>query len=147
MHIIRQLELSDIYAGYPALLNQFRPCSLHQIDKDEFDAVFHRIMDNGCIWVCEEKNTLELIGTITAHIEQKFIHNMSKYARIEDLFVLPEYRGQGIATQLLSEAVEYCKVPSHNIHKVSLTCTDELLPFYNARGFTAKLNDLSLLNC
>jgi GNAT superfamily N-acetyltransferase len=162
---IRSLRKSDREA-YVALLERFRPSHSHSHreknknkneDNDDqsskesaslalFDAAFDKAMDNGHIWVASAAHTSDegerLIGTITVHVEQKFIHHFSRYARVEDLFVLPEWRGLGVATALLDTAERYCS--AQNIRKVSLTCSDDLVAFYEARGFSTRQNDLSV---
>ena len=72
----------------------------------------------------------------------RLVHHFSRYARVEDLFVLPEWRGLGVATALLETAERYCS--AQNIRKVSLTCSDDLVAFYERRGFSTRQNDMSV---
>lgn len=148
--LVRLLRKSDREA-YMALVERFRPPDREKdddpSDKAEadvslFDAAFDKAMGNGRIWVASEAQEERLIGTVTVHVEQKFIHHFSRYARVEDLFVLPEWRDMGVATALLETAEGYCY--AQNIRKVSLTCSDDLVGFYEGRGFSTRQNDLSI---
>tara|TARA_B100000683_G_scaffold277211_1_gene334534 strand:- start:2376 stop:2810 length:435 start_codon:yes stop_codon:yes gene_type:complete len=140
---IRSLQSSD-YTTYLSFLRNFRPIA-HYINQSQFDFVLQKVQDNGRLWVCVDPNNNDLIiGTITVHVEQKFIHDLSLYARIEDLFVLSEYRNKGIATKLIEHAIKYCK--DYKVRKVSLTCQKDLVSFYQKRGFAHDTQtDLSLI--
>ena len=54
-------------------------------------------------------------------------------AWLTDLFVLPDYRKQGIATRLIHAAKHYCH--RHHIEAVYLWTERENIAFYEKRGF------------
>ena len=137
---IRLLDASD-HEGYVELINQFRPSSRNRAM--DFEAIRCEVIGSGVVWICTEGG--KVVGTVTVHVEQKFIHGGARYARIEDLFVMPGWRNRGIAGMLLNRAMQYCQDPVNCIRKVSLTCTDELVSFYERRGFSNRQNDLSVL--
>ena len=150
--LVRLLRKSDREA-YVALVERFRPSDGEKDDDESgkesaslFDAAFEKVMGNGRVWVASAAHTSDegerLIGTVTVHVEQKFIHHFSRYARVEDMFVLPEWRDMGVATALLETAERYCS--AQNIRKVSLTCSDDLVGFYERRGFSTRQNDMSV---
>jgi len=56
-----------------------------------------------------------------------------EYGIIENVFVEEEFRGRGIATKLLIQAIELAK--QLDLYKVTLTCSDELTYFYAKLGF------------
>ncbi|WP_338129856.1 GNAT family N-acetyltransferase [Heyndrickxia oleronia] len=55
------------------------------------------------------------------------------FQSILSLVVHPDYRGQGIATRLLERLEEACKKSQRS--GITLTCLDDLIPFYEAIGF------------
>ena len=142
LFVIRSLEASD-HAAYVALVDQFRPPPTGFTAQMDFEAVRRDVLASGRVWVCAQG--AELVGTVTVHVEQKFIHGGARYARVEDLFVAPKWRNRGLAGMLLDEALRYCRDPVNRIRKVSLTCADELAPFYERHGFSNRQNDVSLL--
>lgn len=67
-------------------------------------------------------------------LEMVMLQNKSgSYGIIENVFVEEEHRGQGIASQLVTEAVSLAK--EKGFYKITLTCSDELTPFYAKLGF------------
>ena len=48
------------------------------------------------------------------------------------LSVLPEYRGQGIGTEISRRLIAHCK--EHNLH-IQLFCEEEMVPYYEKMGF------------
>lgn len=55
------------------------------------------------------------------------------YQTVFGLDVLPEYRGQGVAAQLLNEFIELAK--QRNQKGMILTCKDHLIHYYEKFGF------------
>ena len=127
--IVRKLEKTD-FKEYISLINQFRPIGL-DIDKDKFEKIYDYIFKNSIIFVIEINNII--IACATLVIEQKFIHNLSKYGRIEDVIVNSKYRGNRYGTKIINELVNYCK--KNNFYKITLTCKKDLIPFYKKNGF------------
>lgn len=85
------------------------------------------------IFVTKSDISGEILGTISVIIEQKLIHNNGRVARIEDLVVDEAYRRIGIATHLISKAIEFAR--ACNCYKVTLDCKPELERFYERHGF------------
>jgi len=52
---------------------------------------------------------------------------------VMNVYVRPEYRGQGIAKRLMIAVMEWCK--EHNIHIISLHASDAGRPIYEGLGF------------
>ena len=132
----RVLDLSD-YNKYINLIKKFRNI---EEDYHEFCKTFNNIKKNGEIIICEiDKN---IVGTATLLVESKFIHNYSKYGHLEDVFIDPDYQGQGIATKLINLIIEIAK--SNNCIKCKLNCYNYLEKFYNKNNFNE--NGISMIN-
>ena len=127
--IIRKLEKSD-YKKYIELINEFRPIELG-VTKEIFETIYDTIFLNNIIFVIELNN--ELIGSITLIIEQKFIHKLSKYGRIEDVIINNKHRGKGYGKKLIKHIVNYCK--ENCFYKITLTCNEKLISFYEKNDF------------
>ena len=55
------------------------------------------------------------------------------YGIIENVFVKEEFRNQGIASYLIKEAIQTAR--EKNLYKITLTCAEEMTPFYLRFGF------------
>ena len=122
-------------------MNSFRKTDIN-VDKVYFDKIYDTIMiNNNSIIVCEYMG--QLIGSITILIEQKMIHNFALYAHIEDVFVDETFRHKKIGSQLIQEALNYCK--KINVFKVSLNCSNELETFYASNNFEKRQINMSQL--
>jgi len=56
-----------------------------------------------------------------------------QYGIIENVFVEEPFRGKGIATKLMAEAVKLAK--QLKLYKITLTCADDLTLMYSKMGF------------
>lgn len=138
--VYRKLELTD-YRDYLILMNNYRQTDIN-INEEYFIEIYDSMINKyNKIIVCEFMG--KLIGSITVLVEQKVIHNFSKYAHIEDVFVLNEFRHKKIGTDLVNEALKYCK--ELNIFKVSLNCSETLEKFYSINNFEKRQINMSQL--
>ena len=94
--IIRELQETD-YIEYLRLINIFRPT----VFTEEKFIEMLKIMKNNSVVIVVEVNG-RLIGTGTILFENKFIHNISKIAHIEDICIDSEFRGKGYGTLLVN---------------------------------------------
>tara|TARA_Y100000389_G_scaffold192695_1_gene220474 strand:+ start:486 stop:905 length:420 start_codon:yes stop_codon:yes gene_type:complete len=127
--IFRELQKTD-FQNYLFLINNFRNVGVY-VEKYKFEQIYDKIFQIGKIFVCELDN--KLVASVTVIIEQKFIHKLSKYAHIEDVIVLPEYRGKKIGEKIIEYVVNYCK--NEKVYKMVLNCDDKLFKFYNKNNF------------
>ena len=137
--IIRKLEKKD-FEEYISLINEFRLIRL-DITKEIFETIYDTIFLNSIIFVIEVNNTI--IAAATLIMEQKFIHKLSKYGHIEDVIVNNEHRGKGYGKKIIKHIVEYCK--KNNFYKITLTCKEELVTFYEKNNFEVYQYHLSQL--
>ena len=128
---IRKLMKTD-FEKYITLISQLRPIEIIPT-REKFEEIYDTIFTNNMIFIAEEHVTKKLIGSITLLIEQKFIHNLSKYARIEDVVVDENYRKQNIGRSLVKYAICYAK--KIKVFKITLTCKKNLENFYKKNDF------------
>ncbi|XP_075266107.1 glucosamine 6-phosphate N-acetyltransferase-like [Convolutriloba macropyga] len=136
---LRPLEPSDFAKGYCELLKQLT--SVGEITYDQFLQQFNSMKaskDSYLITVVEDLTEKRIVGTTTVVTELKFIHNVGKRARIEDVVVDQSYRGKGLAKVLVKTAIEIAAYVG--AYKLSLECTDDLIPFYTKCGLSTNKN-------
>lgn len=78
----------------------------------------------------------KLVATYTITIEHKLIHNYGKVAHGEDLAVLKEYQGRGLAKRMMEYGIEFCK--QQGVYKFLTDCTEEMVDTYNKHLGTRK---------
>jgi len=126
--IFRRLKKTD-YIEYLQLISMFRET---YFTEEQFITTLNHIESaNSEIWVLCLDND-KLIGTGTLLFENKFIHNISKIAHIEDICVDSSYRGQGYGTKLIDFLIEHAK--TKGCYKITLYCKEELEKFYELNG-------------
>lgn len=101
------------------------------ISQEKFNELYDDIFKAAIIYVIELDN--KLVGMAKLLIEQKFIHNLSKYGHIEDVYVDPDYRNNNYGKLLIKHMVDYCK--ERSFFKITLTCNEQVAPFYEKNGF------------
>lgn len=124
---IRKLLETD-YEKYKVLINGFRET---EFTFAEYMNALNHIQQNSDIWIVEHDG--QLIGTGTILYETKFIHNISLYAHIEDIYVEEKYRKHGIGKLLVEHLVNEAK--KRKCHKVILDCNESLESFYTKNHF------------
>jgi len=105
---------------------------------DITECVFHNILyslkNNHHIYLYLKNN--KVVGMVTLIVEQKLIHGGKLVGHIEDLVVDKNYNGQGIATELLTYAIQIAK--DTNCYKIILNCDKRMVAFYEKSGFTSE---------
>jgi glucosamine-phosphate N-acetyltransferase len=103
---------------------------------------FAKIMDlDSCdtlVW--ESDGQIVAVGSLW--VLQKIIRGYGKMGQIEDVVVLPEYRGSGFGKMIIDALIE--KARERGAYKVILNCSDDNIPFYEKCGFTRKENQMRI---
>ena len=73
------------------------------------------------------------IGRAYLFIIRNDLHEKPYYGLLEDVFVAEEYRGRGIATDLVKEVIGEFR--RQECYKLILMCNPELRSFYEHLGF------------
>jgi len=126
---IRKLLETD-YEKYKILINGFRET---EFTCTQYINTLNKIQQNSDIWIVVNENDDELVGTGTILYETKFIHNISLYAHIEDIYVEEKYRKHGIGKLLVEHLVNEAK--KRQCYKVILDCNESLESFYAKNRF------------
>lgn len=74
-----------------------------------------------------------VVGTASLIVEPKFIHNGGIVGHIEDVAVHSDYQGHGIGSALIEHVLQVCR--DTQAYKVILDCEDDVVAFYEKRGF------------
>ena len=127
--LIRELKKAE-YKEYISLIEEFRSIGL-SINKEKFEEIYDIIFKNSIIYV--GVLDYKIICSAKLMIEQKFIHKLSKYGYIEDVIVSKKYQRQGIGQKLIKYIANYCK--ENNFYKITLTCNENLVSFYEKNNF------------
>ncbi|XP_054154383.1 probable glucosamine 6-phosphate N-acetyltransferase [Oppia nitens] len=132
---LRPLQTDDYHKGYLELLSQLT--DVGTVDEKQFIERFNQMKSDGkyYITVIEDCDRNRVICSATLFTEYKFIHNASKRARIEDVVVDSDYRGQRLGHLI----IETLKLLAQKLdcYKLTLDCRDEMIGWYNKLGFIA----------
>lgn len=102
--------------------------------------------DNWRCWVAEKDDTI--VGSLWLQLIEKIPNPTAEtesYAYITNVFVLEPERVNGIGSQLLSAAIEYCKQQS--VHSVILWPTEKSRTLYERHGFAVTPDLFELVLC
>ncbi|MCR2805462.1 GNAT family N-acetyltransferase [Paenibacillus soyae] len=73
-----------------------------------------------------------------------YLHNLlGMDAYIMNVYTIPTYRGNGIATALLDSCIEFAK--NNHVGRIILTASADGLPVYEKRGFKRKSSAMELV--
>jgi glucosamine-phosphate N-acetyltransferase len=133
-------DISNINQEYCALLRELTICPT-PTDEQFAKTIDIMELNKNKIFIAIDETTNTIIATTSVLIEQKIIHGMQCVCHIEDVVTKQEYRGKGIAKQLLEKCVEYAK--QNNCYKVILDCKDENVAIYEKCGFAKTGNQMA----
>lgn len=140
---IRELNESDYEKKYFDLLSQLSICKTPKLK--DWKIQFQKIKENKThkIYVIEDIENKQIIGTITLLIEYKMLRNLGCIAHIEDFVVSEEYRKYGTGTSLIEFCIEQSK-NKYNCYKLILNCNKYLKEYYEKFKFKHKNIEMSL---
>jgi len=172
MEEIKYINLKDLIKQYELYIeiikreyiNLLKNLSIVENILDyKFIDLVNNIFEMGIIYVAyiiPENNILNLkiLGSGTVIYEPKIIRGGKSVARIEDIVVLSEYRGLGIAKNIINYLISFSKnrtkgdkekyknnkIINYQVYKIILVCNDEYINFYKIFGFSQKDNNLVL---
>ena len=104
---VRRATRSDI-GTLVELMQEFYSESGYSLDRQHAEAAFSRLFHNpdlGCVWLAEQHGAAAGHAVLTLHY---IMEHAGFSAYIDDLFVKPAFRRQGIARALLAELWSEC---------------------------------------
>jgi len=136
--IISILSAND-YEEFIPLMNEFRNFA---ITKEKFTEILEQMEKTGNTfnYVAREKEKGPIIGTAKLIIECKFYHNGMNVGHIEDLVIKKEYSGKGYGSLFLRLLGDIALILG--CYKVTLSCNNEIIPFYEKNEF--KINGTTM---
>lgn len=130
---IRKLtSTSNDYESYVQLYRENGSSFTYEQFTKCYNEVHNR--EESGVWILERNN--QIIGTATLILETKFIHNISRIAHIEDMFISKDYRHLGCGKILIEHLIE--KADSLGCYKIICVCRDKIIPFYEKCGMNVR---------
>lgn len=139
---IRSIEDADYYRGHLQLYQQLTSINPDKISFQEYQAFIGEGTRN--IFVAIDQETDSVVGSVTAIVERKLIHDLGKVGHIEDVVVDAAYRSRGLGKSLIEHAHAF--LVSMNCYKTILNCVDQKTSFYEKCGFQRTGNCMSYYN-
>jgi glucosamine-phosphate N-acetyltransferase len=122
-------RVSEIKTNYLKLLRELTDAP--DISDETFLSVIENIGKMGFTIIGVEEEIIVCTGTII--VEPKIIHGGKCAGHIEDIVVLPSWRGKGLGVALIDHLKMYAI--NNNCYKVILDCNENLDNFYAQCGF------------
>jgi len=134
---IRSVELDTLEEAFCLLERFFREEGFATPVEAMRSSLRAMLIDPGsAVFVARQKGKAVGVATVTTSLGIEY----GRSAEIEDLYVLPEVRGGGIAGALIEAVCSWCR--GQGVSAVLVTVTPEgeathgLLDYYQRRGFT-----------
>ncbi|XP_013414586.1 probable glucosamine 6-phosphate N-acetyltransferase isoform X1 [Lingula anatina] len=137
--ILRPLSSGDFDRGFLQLLTQLT--SVGEVSRAMFEDQFNNMKackNTYYVTVIEDKETNAVIGAASLVCEEKFIHATGKRGRVEDVVVSSDYRGKQLGKVLVAALTFLGK--HVGCYKMSLECSDDMVPFYQQLGYIREQN-------
>ena len=130
MITIRRFKAKDVSRGLLNVLSDLTKTGV--IDKRRLKLIIKRINNRFYnIFIAEADG--KIVGTATLLIEQKFIHQGSSVAHIEDVAVKGNQQGRGIGLLLMKKLIKEAK--RNKCYKIILDFNKGVAGFYKKMGF------------
>ena len=131
--IIKELEKDHLIDSFFDTLSNLTEIGEDVYNKEFSQKILEKIKNAGNIRIFVAMKDSDIVGSITAIIEQKFIHNGGKICHIEDVVTRKGFEKLGIGSQLVEKVLELAK--NEKCYKVILNCSEYNLKFYENLGF------------
>ena len=102
------------------------------------DAFFRNNLDSPAwkSWCAEDEGCIVAVGTLAFFDRPPYPGNVEgRDAYLLNMYTLPNYRGRGVATRLVTEMLHYAQF--RGVRKIVLHATDEGRRIYTKLGFVA----------
>lgn len=130
---IKELEKDDLIDSFFDTLSNLTEIGKDVYNKGFSQKIFEEIRKSSNIKIFVAIKDTEIVGSITAIIEQKFIHNGGKICHIEDVVTRKGFQNLGIGSLLVKKVLQLAR--QEKCYKVILNCSEYNLSFYKKLGF------------
>jgi glucosamine-phosphate N-acetyltransferase len=131
--IIKELEKDYLIDSFFDTLSNLTEIGKDVYNKEFSQKILEKIKNAGNIRIFVAIKDSDIVGSITAIIEQKFIHNGGKICHIEDVVTRKGFEKLGIGSLLVEKVLELAK--NEKCYKVILNCSEYNSKFYENLGF------------
>ena len=130
---VKELEDDHLINSFFDTLSNLTEIGIDVYNKEFSRKIFEKIKkaDNIKIFVAIKDS--DIVGSITAIIEQKFVHNGGKICHIEDVVTRKGFEKLGIGSILVEKVIEFAI--QEKCYKVILNCSEYNSKFYEKLGF------------
>ena len=130
---VKELEDHHLINSFFDTLSNLTEIGIDVYNKEFSRKIFEKIkkVDNIKIFVAIKDS--DIVGSITALIEQKFVHNGGKICHIEDVVTRKGFEKLGIGSILVEKVLELAI--QEKCYKVILNCSEYNSKFYEKLGF------------
>ena len=130
---VKELEDDHLINSFFDTLSNLTEIGINVYNKEFSRKIFEKIKkaDNIKIFVAIKDS--DIVGSITAIIEQKFVHDGGKICHIEDVVTRKGFEKLGIGSILVEKVLELAI--QEKCYKVILNCSEYNSKFYEKLGF------------
>ena len=130
---VKELENHDLINSFFDTLSNLTEIGKDVYDKEFSQKIFEKIRKSDNIKIFVAIKDTDIVGSITAIIEQKFIHNGGRICHIEDVVTRKGFEKLGIGSILVVKVLELAI--QEKCYKVILNCSEYNSKFYEKLGF------------
>jgi glucosamine-phosphate N-acetyltransferase len=130
---IKELEKDDLIDSFFDTLSNLTEIGKDVYNKGFSQKIFEEIRKSSNIKIFVAIKDTDIVGSITAIIEQKFIHNGGKICHIEDVVTRKGFQNLGIGSLLVKKILQLAR--QEKCYKVILNCSEYNSSFYEKLGF------------
>lgn len=130
---VKELENHDLINSFFDTLSNLTEIGKDVYDKEFSQKIFEKIRKSDNIKIFVAIKDTDIVGSITAIIEQKFIHNGGRICHIEDVVTRKGFEKLGIGSILVEKVLELAI--QEKCYKVILNCSEYNSKFYEKLGF------------
>src|SRR5215210_3569687 len=125
---VKELENDDLINSFFDTLSNLTEIGMDVYNKEFSQKILEKIKMAGNIKIFVAIEDSDIVGSITAIIEQKFVHNGGKICHIEDVVTRKGFEKLGIGSTLVKKVIELAI--QEKCYKVILNCSQYNFKFY-----------------
>lgn len=122
---------------------KFSPESMHEgtlgevrPTHDKMEQLIDSLLEKGCSYLIAVEDD-ELIGWVLFGASRDQLTNKT-VGFIYELFVMEEFRGNGLSKHLITDAIEYLKIEGYSEVRLNVFANNFAIKLYERMGFTPK---------